>query len=217
LSRALFALFAKAPIAGQVKTRMCPPLRPEEAAALYEAMLRDILEQSAEQPGVDRVLWFTPASERAWFEAAAPDHRLLAQEGPDLSARMRHLFSFHGKEDYTRMVLRGTDSPTLPQATVQAAFDALADCDLVLCPDRDGGYNLIGLREPCDTLFDVPMSTASVLERTLARAEELSLEVQLLAAHHDVDTADDLARLVLGARTPRTARWLADARVNMNR
>lgn len=214
--REVLALFAKAPVPGQVKTRLCPPLEPSQAAELYEAMLLDILDQHAAERA-DLALWHTPASAADWFRRIAPArYRLLAQQGQDLSARMRHLFRHHAAEGYTRIVLRGTDSPTLPAARVPEAFAALAGgADLVLCPDRDGGYNLIGLGAPADPLFELEMSTASVLDSTLARARALGLRTQLLDAHHDVDTAGDLALLegeLCDARTPRTRQWLARAR-----
>jgi len=218
--RDLLALFAKAPVPGQVKTRLCPPLLPAQAAELYEAMLLDILDQHRGEP-CDLALWHTPAAASDWFRAAAPSaYRLLAQQGSDLSARMRWLFRHHADEGYTRIVLRGTDSPTLPSARVPEAFAALASgADIVLCPDRDGGYNLVGLRRPVDALFELEMSTSSVLEGTLARAGELGLRTELLAAHHDVDTEADLALLageLCETRTPRTRAWLAKSRVSMS-
>jgi uncharacterized protein len=213
--RSVLALFAKAPVPGQVKTRLCPPLRPEQAAELYEAMLLDILDQHRDAPGIDLALWYAPAASRAWFEAHAPRaYALYAQQGATLAARMSELFRRHAAEGYTRIVLRGTDSPSLPEARFAESFDALEQADLVLCPDRDGGYNLIGLRRPADALFEVEMSTGSVLEWTVQRARSLGMRMELLAPHHDVDTAADLkllAKELCERRTPRTRAWLARA------
>jgi rSAM/selenodomain-associated transferase 1 len=213
---AVLALFAKQPVAGQVKTRLCPPLLPEEAAALYEAMLLDILDQHASAgASADLALWYTPREGRAWFEKHSPaGYRLYPQQGSSLPERMRELFRSHAQQGYRRMVLRGTDSPTLPRARVAEALAQLERADLVLCPDRDGGYNLIGLREPHDALFELEMSTGRVLDWTVARGRELGLSVALLEPHHDVDTADDLRMLaaeVSAQDTPRTAFWLARA------
>jgi len=212
----VLAVFAKAPVPGSVKTRLCPPLTPEEAAACYEAMLLDVLDQ-APPPGVERALWFTPDQERAWFERAAPGWPLYPQRGSDLAARMAALFETHAAAGRERMVLRGSDSPTLPAETVAAAFAALEEADVAICPDRDGGYNLIGLRRPAPALFALQMSTASVLDDTLARARQLGLEVSLLPPWHDVDTAADLALLEPCALAPRTTRWLAGARASIAR
>jgi len=210
MSRRILALFAKAPVPGQVKTRLASEISLENAAALYEAMLLDILDQHAPRCTWERALWFAPAEARAWFERAAPaGWQLVAQQGPDLGSRMAALFRFHASEGFDRIVLRGTDSPTLPLERVSEAFAALERAELALCPDRDGGYNLIGLRGACDGLFALELSHAGVLSQTLAKARSLGLRAELLPAHHDVDTFADLLRLApeLDSRlTPRTLR-----------
>lgn len=210
--RSILALFAKAPHPGQVKTRLCPPLSPAQAAELYEAMLLDILDQHRGAP-VALALWYTPATSEGWFKANAPSgYALHVQEGATLALRMRALFRHYAQQGYTRIVLRGTDSPSLPAARIDEAFEALVRADLVLCPDRDGGYNLIGLRGRADTLFEVEMSTHSVLQATVDRGRALGMRVELLAPHHDVDTAADLCLLaneLCEQRTPRTRAWLA--------
>jgi hypothetical protein len=214
MSRRILALFAKAPVPGQVKTRLAKELSLESAAALYEAMLLDILDQHATERDCERALWFAPAEAGAWFERFAPaGWRLLVQDGADLAARMAGLFRFHAAEGFDRIVLRGSDSPTLPLERVGEAFAALEHAELALCPDRDGGYNLIGLRGPCDGLFALELSHAGVLSQTLGNARALGLRAELLPAHHDVDTFADLLRLVpeLDPRlTPRTLRLSSD-------
>jgi len=208
MARRVLALFAKAPVPGAAKTRLSPPLTPERAAEFYEAMLLDVLDQHAAARDCELALWFTPAESEAWFAAHAPArYRRIAQRGDDLADRMRVLFRTHAAEGFERIVLRGTDSPTLPVARVDAAFAALDHSALVLCPDRDGGYNLIGQSVPHDALFALELSRATVLAATLARARELSLSCELLPAHHDVDTWEDVVRLGSGldpAHTPRT-------------
>ena len=211
----MLALFAKEPVAGKVKTRLSPPFSFEEAASFYEAMLRDILDQHSRSE-VDRVVWYEPNSAGDWFRDVVPEeYRLLPQRGDTLAERMQYLFHRHAVEGYTRVVLRGTDSPTLPIDRVEEAFDRLDNSDVVLCPDLDGGYNLIGLKGPQDSLFELEMSTASVLDQTLERARTAGLRVELLPAHHDVDTERDLKLLepeLSEALTPRTQRWLRDFR-----
>ncbi len=212
----VLALFAKQPVAGKVKTRLSPPFSLEEAASFYEAMLRDILDQHSRDDGVDRVLWYEPTSAQQWFRSAVPEgYRLLPQRGDTLAERMQYLFHRHVVEGYTRLVLRGSDSPTLPIERIEEAFARLENSDVVLCPDLDGGYNLIGLREPQDALFELEMSTASVLEQTLERAREAGLRTELLPPHYDVDTGADLELLepeLSEALTPRTLGWLRDFR-----
>jgi hypothetical protein len=214
MSRRILALFAKAPVPGQVKTRLATTISLESAAALYEAMLLDILDQHETERDCARALWFAPADAREWFERVAPaGYRLLSQTGSSLAERMAALFRFHGDEGFDRIVLRGTDSPTLPLERIDDAFRALERAELALCPDRDGGYNLIGLRGACDGLFALELSHAGVLSQTLANARALGLRAELLPAHHDVDTHADLLRLLPEldpSLTPRTLRVSRD-------
>jgi hypothetical protein len=216
VSARVLALFARQPVPGRVKTRLSPPFSHEEAASLYEAMLLDIVGQHSRAGDFDRAIWYEPAEGSEWFRCAVPAaYRQLPQSGRNLAERMRNLFRKHAAEGYTRIVLRGTDSPTLPLERIAEAFAALELSDVVLCPDRDGGYNLIGLTVPRDELFELEMSTASVLEQTLARARDANLSCELLPAHYDVDTASDLELLepeLTEALTPRTLRWLRAAR-----
>jgi rSAM/selenodomain-associated transferase 1 len=196
-------------VPGAVKTRLSPPLTPERAAELYEAMLLDVLDQHARHNSdCELALWFTPDDAEPWFAAHAPPrYRRIAQRGADLAERMRELFRAHAAEGFERIVLRGTDSPTLPVQRVDDAFAALDHSALVVCPDRDGGYNLIGQSVPHDALFELELSRATVLAATLARARELALSCELLPAHHDVDTWEDVVRLgseLDPAHTPRT-------------
>jgi rSAM/selenodomain-associated transferase 1 len=203
-------------VAGQVKTRLSPPLTPEQAADLYRAMLLDVLDQHATRTDVELVVWYTPRSAFEWFRASVPSrYRLLPQYGSDLGARMAHLFRVHHAEGYSRIVLRGTDSPTLPGERIREALERLETAEVVLCPDLDGGYNLIGLRAPCDALFSLEYSHSSVFEQTVARARAAGLSVAILPAHHDVDTGEDLERLsdtASEAWTPRTLHWLQRGR-----
>jgi rSAM/selenodomain-associated transferase 1 len=211
-AREILGLFAKAPLPGQVKTRLSPPLSPTECAQLYEAMLLDVIDQHARAGDRDLALWCAPAESAAWFQARVPvGCRVLPQRGTDLGARLAAAFRAHAAEGYGRIAVRGTDSPTLPLERVAAAFAGLERSDLVLCPDRDGGYNLIALRAACDPLFEVELSTESVLEQTRKRALELGLSCTILPPHHDVDVIADLERIrgeLSVELTPRTLEWL---------
>jgi glycosyltransferase A (GT-A) superfamily protein (DUF2064 family) len=98
-------------------------------------------------------------------------------------------------QGHAPVLLRGSDSPALGPRRLAAALRALERADLVLLPDRDGGYSLVGLRRPAPGLFAHPMSTPEVLRDTLARARERALESALLETGFDVDTAADLRSL----------------------
>jgi rSAM/selenodomain-associated transferase 1 len=196
-------VFAKAPEAGRVKTRLVPPLSVEEARDLYGCLLADALETSARaaaQLGLEPVLAVDPPLALASLALTAPPtFRLVVQRGGDLGRRMQWAVEEAAAGGSTPVLLRGSDSPTLDTARIAQAVSALGHADLVICPDRDGGYNLVGLRGPAPGLFAHPMSTSSVLRDTLARAESLGLRAHLLDAGFDLDRIEDL-------------RWLAEAR-----
>jgi rSAM/selenodomain-associated transferase 1 len=191
------AVVAKRPAAGQTKTRLCPPLSGAAAAELYEHFLQDTLQIMRAVPGVERSIVFLPETERSYFAELAPDMTLLPQRGADLGVRLDNLLSDALANGATAAVVMDSDSPTLPPALVEEAFVRLdAGDDVVLGPCDDGGYYLIGLRSPQPRLTrDVTMSTATVLQDTLAIAAGLGLRVHLLPVWYDVDTAAELERL----------------------
>jgi rSAM/selenodomain-associated transferase 1 len=197
-------VFAKAPIPGRVKTRMIPPLTPEQATGLYAAMLADVLDATAEfaaRRGLEAVLAIDPpevCGEMA--RRAPPGYRVVAQRGPGLAARMAWAVAELAAAGSEGVLVRGSDSPALEAATLDAALDALGEFDLSICPDLDGGYSLVGLRRPTPGLFDHPMSTERVLEDTLANAARLGLRPRVLAPRFDLDTAADLTHLARARR-----------------
>jgi len=204
------AIVAKAPRSGAVKTRLCPPLRPREAAALARCFLRDKIAQVRGLTGVTPVVAFTPAGERPLFQRLAPGFTLIPQRGPDLGSRLRSLLATLLRRGHRAALAIDTDTPTLPPTLLQRAIDLTAsgDVDLVLGPAEDGGYYLIGVRADHPALFHaIPWSTPSVLETTLARARAAGLRSARLSAWFDVDTPEDLARLRAALRdTPHAAR-----------
>jgi len=202
-------VFAKAPQPGRVKTRLSPPLSTAEAAELYRCLLLDALDESAAAAatlGLEAVVAVDPPSATAELAAQTPaGFRAIAQGSGELGARMSHVARQAAAAGAPFALLRGSDSPCLDRVVLRDAIAALAGADLVLCPDRDGGYNLVGLgaraleRGPSGGLFDHPMSTPTVLRDTLARAERLQLAAAQLAPGFDVDRYEDL-------------RWLAARR-----
>ena len=197
--RIALAAMARVPIAGEVKTRLCPPLRPEQAAELARCFLEDRVEQLRGLPASDRLVAFTPPEREAELRALVPgDVRLLPQHGADLGARMSRLLSDLLAEGYAGAIAVGTDTPTLPTAYLVEACEALRSgaADVVLGPSEDGGYYLIGLGRPAPELFvNVPWSTAAVYAETLSRARASGRRISVLPSWFDVDRVPDLARL----------------------
>jgi hypothetical protein len=209
---------AKAPRAGEVKTRLCPPLSPGQAAELAEAFLLDVIEAVRSLEMATPVIAYAPAGARARFEALAHDFALVAQRGADLGARLAHVFDDLLATDVKGAIVIGSDAPTLPRAVLDAALDRLGSADLVLGPSEDGGYYLIGLREPRPELFaDIAWSTPTVFEATMARARACGLRTAILPTWFDVDTGEDLERLeaslaAAGSAAQHTRRALAACR-----
>jgi rSAM/selenodomain-associated transferase 1 len=187
---------AKQPAPGQTKTRLCPPLTHDQAADLYDCFLRDTLNIMRKVPDVERTIAYLPEDAQGYFQQLAPDMGLTCQRGDSLGERLDHLLTEALLGGSPRAVVMDSDSPTLPTAYLSQAFDDLVHADVVLGPTRDGGYYLIGVKQPQPRLLrEVQMSTSRVLADTLALAESSGLTVSLLPTWYDVDTVEDLHRL----------------------
>lgn len=209
-------LFAKEPSPGRVKTRLAPELGRVEAARLYRAFLDDAVRTISRPGGSSPELWVAPPSSVPWFSECYPGVRVRPQRGRDLGERLRHAFGAAFDEGARRVLVVGSDHPTLPAALLRRGFRALTDADVVLGPSDDGGYYLVAIRAgawpSAGELFShVPWSTDRVLEVTLRRGRERHLSCHLLPEWYDVDEPSDLRRLrrdVEGGS--HTARALAD-------
>lgn len=186
---------AKRPAPGKTKTRLCPPLTPELASALYESFLFDTLDQMRQVTNSHRVIAYL--DEQDYFQRLAPDFELIPQEGHDLGERLDRALTCYLSRGYERVVIMGSDSPTLPPHYLSRAFDVLADgADVVLGPCDDGGYYLIGIKSPTPRLLrEVHMSTPTVAAETIALAKEEGLNLISLPVWYDVDDAASLSRL----------------------
>jgi hypothetical protein len=198
-ARGAIVVFAKAPRPGFVKTRMSPPFSAEQAACFYGHLLDDVLDATAEFAqalGLDPILTVHPPdARREMADRCPPAFRVIAQHGRDLGERMGWAASEAAAGGASSILLRGSDSPVLGGEIVGGLLASLADTDVAICPDRDGGYSLIGMRTPVAGLFDHPMSTRSVLDDTLANAAALGLRTKLMEPSFDLDTVADLTEL----------------------
>jgi rSAM/selenodomain-associated transferase 1 len=199
------AVMAKVPAAGHVKTRLCPPLAPDEAATLARCFLLDRIDQLGDVADGDAMVAFAPREREGEMRLLVPAGvRLVPQEGADLGARLDRVLTELLAEGYTGAIAVDADSPTLPTAYLRRACATLLDgaADVVVGPCEDGGYYLIGLRMPAPALFAaMPWSTPAVTAETLARGRRLGLRLALLPGWFDVDRGEDLARLRSPAAT----------------
>lgn len=205
MSNSTLGIFVKQPVPGQVKTRIAAALGVEAATAVYAAFISDVADRFRETAD-HRVLCFSPATPDAreyFLQVAAGDYQLSPQPEGSLGDRMSRFFEhqFPASEVAAgcaesgaggRVVLIGSDSPTLPRGFVERAFEALRTHQCVLGPATDGGYYLIGQGERSQPIFNgIDWSTPAVLEQTIRQIDELGLHISLLPPWYDVDTPED--------------------------
>ena len=195
-------VFAKNPVPNQVKTRLIPTLSPEQAATLYTAFLTDWCETLSKLSEVDLVIAYTPAEAESDLRALIGDSAIyIPQTGTDLGERLTSATQWATGQGYTKILLVGSDSPTLPISYISQAFTQLDSRDITIGPSTDGGYYLIGLSVANVAIAvpfvfeDIAWSTADVFQQTVTRIRSLEATVGLLPPWYDIDTAEDLAFL----------------------
>jgi rSAM/selenodomain-associated transferase 1 len=195
--RTRVAVFAKAPVPGEVKTRLAPLLGPEGAAALHAGLVRQAL-SIATMAGVGPVeLWCAPDESHPFFARCAEQFTLTLhrQAGADLGERMHAAFAA-GLAAGDRVVLIGSDCPTLEPADLREAARALETQDAAIAPAEDGGYVLIALSKPVPGLFTgIAWGGAAVMGATRKRLADLHVRWKELPTRWDVDRPEDYARL----------------------
>lgn len=203
-ARARVAVFAKAPVPGQVKTRLATLLGADGAAALHAGLVRRALSTAVESRLGPVELWCAPDATHSFFRRCAElfGATLHVQEGADLGARMVNAFA-HGLGAGDRVVLIGSDCPVLAPADLRDAANAIASHDAAFAPAEDGGYVMVALSRPLPGLFDdVAWGTSAVMAQTRQRIAELGVKCKELATRWDVDRPADFARLQLEGRLP---------------
>ncbi|MFK7985587.1 MAG: TIGR04282 family arsenosugar biosynthesis glycosyltransferase [Sandaracinaceae bacterium] len=204
------ALFAKAPVPGRVKTRLGRDLGNDAAADLYAAFLADLVERLSAAPGLELVIWAAAETDVEPLEDFSVP--VAVQPAGDLGVRMQAAMRASLRER-ARMIVLGSDAPTLPLSRLHAAVRALDLADLVVGPAVDGGYALIGATAEFDFGDRIRWSTAHALADTEARAAALQRRVARVRPLYDIDTVADLRLLRMELamdprRAPRTAAWL---------
>jgi rSAM/selenodomain-associated transferase 1 len=188
---------AKAPRPGLSKTRLSPPLSPDQTAELATAFLLDTL-SSVEQAGCEaRLICRTADEARLLQRLTRGIVPIDVQEGEGLGAALESAFRFGLDGTDAGVAVLGTDSPTLPPSVIAEAFTALErGVEVALGPCEDGGYYLLGARDLHPGLFrDMPWSTDRVAALTLARCQAAALATHVLPIWYDVDDAPSLRHL----------------------
>lgn len=192
-------VMAKAPVPGRVKTRLCPPCKPAEAAALAEAALADTLEAVAACGAGRRIL----ALEGAPGPWLPPGFEVVAQCRGSFNRRLTHAWAAAGGPG----VQIGMDTPQVTAADLDHALGTLDTSGAALGHAADGGWWAIALHRPDPAVFrGLPMSTARTGRAQETRLRSLGLDVALLPTFVDLDTIDDLAAVVAAGPDTHTAR-----------
>ena len=189
-------VFTRAPLAGEVMTRLIPELGEEGAAELYRELLERTVLTAVEADVGDVQLHCWPDTQHPWLRAMQNDYpvELVRQEGMDLGGRMHHAFA-PSLVRYNRAIITGCDVPELAATDLITTCEKLAEKQAVLGPAEDGGYYLIGLSRPCPALFDdIPWGKASVLSKTRDRIRQQGLGFFELYPRWDVDRPEDVQR-----------------------
>jgi len=204
------AIMTKAPRAGHVKTRLVPPLTPEQAAQLNVCFLRDTanaIQQACGSSAVGIGVYTPVGFEQAYIDILPSQFQLLAQRGDGFGDRLTFATEDLFRCGFDSVCLIDSDSPTVPAVDYAEAVNLLSKPEdrVILGPSDDGGYYLIGLKRNHRELFEgIDWSTERVFEQTRKQANELNLEVALLPNGYDVDDRASLERLtaeLLGERT----------------
>ena len=222
--RVAVVIMARSPAAGDApKTRLADAVpRETDRRRLYAAFLADTIAACRTVEGAALRIAYTPdGGGDGLRELGAGDGELLPQRGADLGARERGVFDDLFAAGFEKVVMIGSDLPTLPPAHVSLAIERVSPGRVVLGPSADGGYYLIALAAPPagmpvpDLFSGIRWSTPSALDDTRAAAGRAGVGVVLLPGWHDVDDAAGLERLRTDlrgagtrARAPATARAL---------
>jgi uncharacterized protein len=231
MSTVAIAIMCKTPIAGASKTRLSPPLRPEECAVLSGCFIRDLsntIQAMASEGDIAPYAVYTPTgSEDALKRLLPSDYNLVPQAEGDFGVRLLQGIKDLLGAGHAGAILVNSDSPTLPKGILRQAADAVRRGDNVtLSPAIDGGYTLIGLSRVHARLFeDIPWSTSEVYRLTLERAWEINLPVEVVPGWYDVDDASSyqmledelsgqrlsfIAQGLVGANAPATRRFVRE-------
>ncbi|HEY1312103.1 MAG TPA: TIGR04282 family arsenosugar biosynthesis glycosyltransferase [Pseudolabrys sp.] len=201
MTRIAIAIVCKTPAAETSKTRLSPPLRPEECAAISGCFIRDLsrtIQSLAGEGDIAGHAVYTPLGSEAALRRLLPDtFNLMVQGDGDLGARLVKATAELLNLGHEGVILVNSDSPTLPAEILREAASAVRQGDnVVLSPAFDGGYTLIGLSRPHPRLFeDIPWGTKEVYRLTLVRARDIGLPVVKVAGWYDVDDAKSLRML----------------------
>ena len=200
-------VFTRYPIPGRTKTRLIPTLGAKGAADLQRHLTEQVVEtvrQCSQSCGVQVEIRFNGGSATLMSRWLGTNLVYRRQEGRDLGEKMFNSFQQAFAEGSLKVILIGADIPDLTVTILEASLDLLDENDVVLGPANDGGYYLLGLREPTPSIFqNISWGSSRVLAETSQRAYGLGLKLGFVKTLDDVDSPQDILKMGCHDRTIR--------------
>ncbi len=190
-----FIVFARTPEIGRVKTRLMRDLGMKETLKLYKSFVSETFKICGSLKGVDKFLGSFPTTDAPFFRELLKRYKFKGafnQRGADLGEKFINAFNDRFNEGYEKVVIIGSDSPTIPVEYIKKAFQELEKQEFVFGPCTDGGYYLVGARRLYKNIFrGIPWDSSEVLNKTLDKLYAGKIKFSLLPFWYDVDDIDD--------------------------
>lgn len=211
MRREKLIIFVKAPRPGHVKTRMAKTIGDAASVSAYRTLVKVLINRLRKLSEIE--LRFSPddaySEIQPWLSADWSAH---PQGDGDLGQRLELAITTAFDSGHEKVVIIGSDCPFVSEGDIRSAWAALSDHDLVLGPATDGGYWLIGLRQPASSLFkQIDWSTSSVFQTTLQRARNAGLSIKVLRELSDVDTESDWKQFLTATKMSEDTRMVGCA------
>lgn len=196
-SENLLIIFMKFPRPGAVKTRLQPEISPDGSYRLFRAMCEDLVANLSDSEQFDLQIHFWPPESASQMRDWLGEHlAFVPQISGNLGEKMNGAIANSLATGYRKAAIIGSDLPTLNATRINLAFEKLDSSDVVFGPTNDGGYYLVGMRQPLPALFEnIPWSTDSVFARTMEVANSNHISVALLPQESDIDTIEEIRQL----------------------
>jgi rSAM/selenodomain-associated transferase 1 len=200
----VLTVFVKAPVSGKVKTRLQADLGPRNTLRTYKSFIKDIISSCSELRGMDKFMACAPSCDDRFLKGMAKTWKVetFSQHGRTLGDKIVNGFNECFARGYSKVVIIGSDSPTIPLEYIRKAFQQLRNKDFVVGPSCDGGMYLVGARKRVEPkLFrSIPWDTSEVLNMVLDNLFRFKIKFSLLPFWYDVDDINDLRFLKLHLR-----------------
>lgn len=192
----LLLIFAKYPQVGEVKTRLAKDTGATRAVKVYRQLVETVIKNTSDS-AYDTWILYAPRGAQSDFKRwlGHTQFDFLPQHGDGLGERLEHAACQGKEKGAQKIALIGSDCPQIYSSTVNKAFKALEQCDVVIGPTEDGGYYLLAFKEVYASLFSgISWSTELVCKQTQDKALAAGLTVTTLETLFDIDTLSDLER-----------------------